>query len=825
MGGVISIYRMASLPAGVLLGTAVQLQQPELWPALAYAGLVLSGVVVAWLGWWAGRRPGRAAAVIRVLTTLLAVAALSAAWAGLRAGERWADRLPAAREGADLWLRGRVEGLPHVEADGLRFLLAVEPGNEPVPTRVLLNWRGDQASTGLGGEAPAPLRAGERWELPVRLRQVHGEVNPGGFDAELWLFEQGVGAVGTVQARRPGEARRLEGPRWWHPGDQLDAWRQRWRDRILLTPATPATAGLMAALAVGDQSAIGSADWDIYRRTGIAHLVSISGMHITLFAWLAAAVVGRLWRLFPGLLLTCPAPNAARWGGLTLAWLYALVAGWGVPAQRTVLMLALATGLRQAGTGWPGGWIWAVAGALVLLRDPWALLQPGFWLSFVAVGLLMTADRPASDDEAGPAWRRAVREGWRAQWIVTVGLAPLTLVLFGQVSLVGWLANLVAVPVITWLITPLALAGVLWADLWTLGAWLLQPLLHYLQWLVQGPLAPVAVGSVPQVSVFAGGLAVLGGLWLVAPLPLRWRLLAGPLWLPLIWPVADRPRPGEFELVAADVGQGSAVLVRTAHHLLVHDAGPQLGRDADAGHRVLLPLLQALGDTRIDELVLSHGDLDHVGGAPALLAERAPLSVRSSLPARHPLLRSAPQAVTCAAGQRWVWDGVSFEVLHPPPGADLEPPVPPNHVSCVLRIEDAVGRSALPTGDIEAGQEAALVHQLGPQLRSTVLIVPHHGSHTSSTREFLQAVQPDWAVIQVGYRSRYGHPHADVLQRYQTLGLKVVRTDHCGAWRWSPARSECARQQDPRYWRWKLDPDAAQGGLFVARVGIAGERE
>jgi competence protein ComEC len=850
MGATNTAGTLAAALSGVLLGTGVQLLRPALWPAWADVVLVAWGVVALVLAWRCLRRvdgrsdPSPGTSMWRALALVFsAFMAFSAAQTSERARLRLADRLPHAMEGQDLRLQGRVVGLPHVDADGLRFEFMPESlaplsglGEPPhVPERVLLHWRSRAEDTdGAGwGSASAPLLAGERWELPVRLRQPHGTLNPGGFDAELWLFEQGIGAVGTVQARRPGDARRLEGPRWWHPGDRLDSLRQHWRDRILLAAGRPESVALLAALAVGDQSAISGTDWDLYRRTGIAHLVSISGMHITLFAWLAAGLVGRLWRLQPRWILWLPAPVAARWGGLLSAWGYALLAGWGVPAQRTVLMLALATLLRTIGPPWPGLWVAAVSGTLVVLLDPWALLQPGFWLSFVAVGLLIVSDsspvvEPLAVDEDRHGWRhrwRAVHReagaAWRAQWVVTVGLAPLTLVLFGQVSLVGWLANLVAVPVVTWVITPLALLGVLRPELWSAAAAMLLPLHDYLAWLAAGPWA---LWRVPAAPAWACALGMLGGLLLATPWPWSLRIWSVPLCVPLLWPVVHRPAPGRFELLAADVGQGSAVLVRTAHHLLVHDAGPAWSREGDAGRRDLVPLLQALGEPQIDELVLSHSDMDHVGGAPALLATQQVGRLRSSLPPDHPLWRQSTNPLTCIAGQHWDWDGVHFQVLHPPAISDWSR-VKPNHVSCVVQVEDAQGQRALLTGDIEAEQEAALVHQLGSKLRSDVLVVPHHGSHTSSTADFLAAVQPRWAVIQVGYRSRYGHPHADVLARYQSAGITVVRTDYCGAFTWRDASGECMRSQFARYWHWKIDPDRPQVGVVVARVGSAGERE
>ncbi|HSI56416.1 MAG TPA: DNA internalization-related competence protein ComEC/Rec2, partial [Ideonella sp.] len=430
----------------------------------------------------------------------------------------------------------------------------------------------------------------------------------------------------------------------------------------------------------------------------------------------------------------------------------------------------------------------------------------------------------AAAPQPAPRWRRAwvaVRAGLRSQWVATLGLAPLSLLFFQQLSLVGLLANLVAVPVITLVITPLALLGLLWAPLWAVADWALQPLLGWLGWLSGWPLA---VWTVPAASGWAGAAALLGGALLVLPLPWRLRALGLPLLLPLLAPAVARPAEGRFELVAADVGQGSAVLVRTREHLLVHDSGARFSRDSDAGRQVLLPLLQARGERRIDELVLSHRDLDHVGGAAALLDKLPVARLRSSLEAGHPLLARPLPQIPCHAGQAWVWDGVRFEVLHPGPE-----PYPagarPNTLSCVLRVQGADGHSALLTGDIEAGQEQALVARLGPALRSEVLLVPHHGSQTSSSEAFLAAVQPRVAVMQLGYRNRFGHPHASVLAGYAGAGVPVVRTDRCGAWLWTAAGASCTRDVRRRYWHWRLQAMPPGGGAVVARVTDAGEPE
>jgi competence protein ComEC len=573
-------------------------------------------------------------------------------------------------------------------------------------------------------------------------------------------------------------------------------------------------------LVVGDQAAIDSADWALFRTTGIAHLVAISGVHVTMFAWLAAAVLGRVWRRLPALAQAWPTPLAARLGGVLLASGYAWLAGWGVPAQRTVLMLLMAAVLRTGQARWPWPLVLLAAGVVVTTLDPWALLQPGFWLSFAAVGLLMASEPAqggpvgASNDPQAQARgsRAAVRvaglrallaEHGRAQWVATLGLAPLGLVFFQQVSVVGLLANLVAIPWVTLVVTPLALLGTLAPALWAVAAWGVGVLVACLQGLADGAWAVWRVPVAPDWALWPAALGTVLG---VLPLPWRLRALALPLVVPLLWPWPVRPADGQFELLAVDVGQGTAVLVRTRHHLLVYDAGPGYHAGGDAGDRILTPLLRARGEARIDTLVVSHRDTDHAGGAHSLLATWPVEQLLSGLPTHHRLHAEAAHWRFCHEGQRWQWDGVDFEVLHPP--APASPEVAPallapssNAASCVLRVVDAHGRVALLTGDIEAAQEHRLVHERPEAVRADIVLVPHHGSRTSSTPGFVMAVSARWAVVQAGYRSRYGHPAADVEARWQRWGAEVVRTDRCGAWRWHNKRVSCLRQAHQRHWR------------------------
>ncbi|MGB4925018.1 MAG: ComEC/Rec2 family competence protein, partial [Giesbergeria sp.] len=507
---------------GVVAGSALQIQQPSLWTATAYAACMGAALVLGIFALKLRSGHGRLASVLVGLSAVLVFFALC----GLRSLHYADTALDPALEGKDIAIVAVVSGLPQPMEAGVRFrvrvLSAKQQGAVRLPEQIDLGWyrnAGDEGVEAGWETAPSTPHAGERWQMTVRLKAPHGARNPHGFDYELLQWEQGVQAVGYVRAGRKDPMPERLDTALRYPVLQL---RERVRDAILAElasvsegPADLRAAGVVAALVTGDQRAIDRSDWNVFRATGVAHLVSISGLHITLFAWLAVQVVGALWRRAPRLCLAFPAQSAGLVGGLLLAGLYALFSGWGVPAQRTVLMLAVVVGLRLAGRRWPWPHIWLLACAAVVLQDPWALLQAGFWLSFVAVGALFAINPiavSASSKSAGARFLSIFRE----QWSVTVALAPLTLLLFGQVSLVGFLANLVAIPWVTLVITPLAFAGVLWAPLWHLAAWCVQALGWLLGLLASVPWAQFEVASAP---LWAGVAAVAGGVLLAARLP------------------------------------------------------------------------------------------------------------------------------------------------------------------------------------------------------------------------------------------------------------------------------------------------------------------
>lgn len=822
----------AAWALGWLAGTLVLLWASR-WPDPRWVGWAGGAALLASLGLRRARVSTWGAAV-------LIVAGVLGGWSRSTwdAQGKQAEQIDAALIGVDLRVQGLISDLPRVDAQASRFRLDVEQAwldgrSVRLPARIDLAWyagwqpsgEADLRPAGPAQRAAPTLSPGERWLLQVRLKPAHGGVNPHGADFELWAWENDLGALGYVRsgAHDPPAQRLASGLCC-----RVAAWRAALRERIWAQGFEPRTAGVLAALVLGDQASISRDDWDVFRATGVAHLMSISGLHITLWAWLAGALIGALWRRWAWACARWPAQHAAGLGGLLLATGYALFAGWGIPAQRTLWMLGLFVGLRLRGVHWPWAMRWLAAAWLVALVDPWALLQPGFWLSFVAVGVLIASDSGAAYASQTGVWSR-FRAMLAEQKTVSLALAPLSLVAFGQVSLIGLGVNLLAIPLVSFVITPLALLGVLLSPAWALAALLIEAFTQTLSALA---LWPGAVATLARAPLWAGVAAVVAGAGLAAPLAWRWRAWALLGLVPLLGWRVPTPPAGVFELWAADVGQGHALLVRTAQHTLIYDTGPRYSAESDAGSRVLVPLLQALGWSP-DAVVLSHRDSDHTGGYAALRARwpAAPVWAGFDTPAPAPQARAAaptPIAPTdppfatqqrCQAGQHWVWDGVLFEMLHPL--AEDDPQVlRPNAMSCVLRIQAASGVRALLVGDIEAAQEARLLRDHGSDLHAQLLLVPHHGSRTSSSAAFLAAVQPRHAWVQAGYRNRYGHPTGPVLARYQAIDAQIWRTDTQGALHWRSDQAQLVhteRDAQRRLWR-HFDPPAAQRSQAAAAL-------
>ena len=768
----------------LLLGFASGVGLLQTRAALPSAWFFFLLLAIAVLAAWLGRRATRTSA--RGASRLACGALLGFLWAALFAQHYLASELPRELEGQDLHVTGVIDSLPYRFERGLRFNFTVEQASDAggapqqLPPRLALSWYSEPR-----GPQPPALQAGERWQFALRLKRPHGNANPDGFDYEAWLLEQNLRATGSVRGdAAPGSAnRRLAAfvPSFAAVVERSRGWLRVRIERVLRGQPY---AGVIIALVIGDQRDIGQADWKVFTRTGIGHLVSISGLHITMVAGLVAALAQALWRRSfytkLQLPLLLPAQKVAALAGVGSALVYVLLAGFGVPAQRTLYMIAVVGAALWTGRIASVSHVLCAALGAVLLLDPWAVLWPGFWLSFSAVAVILMVSVGRAGARIKGRWQALAAAG-RTQYAVTVGLVPLTLLLFGQISLVSPLANAIAIPLVSFAVTPLALAGsVAPAPLsgWLLHAaqWLMQQLAGLLAWLSAFPLA---VWSAPIPAWWMFALALVGMLWLLAPRGWPARGLGLVLWLPLLLNAPAFPKQG-FRVIAFDVGQGNALLVETAHHRLLYDTGPAYTPDSDSGKRVILPYLKSRGIATLDALVVSHSDNDHAGGAMSVLGEVDIGWVSSSLAPEHAIVGAARQHRRCLAGQSWTWDGVLFEMLHPAQAIYDSDRWKPNARSCTLKVS-AGGVSMLLAGDIEASQEAMLVDAMPERLAATVLLAPHHGSGTSSTPPFLDAVAPKIAVFQLGYRNRYHHPKPLVEARYVERGIVRLRSDVDGA--------------------------------------------
>ncbi len=723
--GVFGLYRLPELPA--------------LWPCLLVLILLLPALLYIKTPW-----------------QLPLWAILGFCWAVLQSAALLDARWPVDDSGKEVVATIEVVGIPKVAPRRSKFearVLALHNDTHPLKgARIRLSWYRD---------APA-LEPGQIWRLRLRLKAPRGFSNPGNFDYEQWLFRHNIAATGYV---RKDPQNQLVGESRW----SLDRWRARFAKQLIDAESLQQP-GILKALLIGDRNDVSPAQWDMLTRTGTNHLLAISGLHIGLAASLGYLLAQGLWRLWPMLCLWYPRQRAAALFSLPPAVIYAALAGFSIPTQRALLMLSLfclniLAGRRQHPLNVLG---WGLLG--VLVWDTKAVLDPGFWLSFTAVTVifLLSTFHPAKN-----RWHAA----WRVQLALSLLLAPLTLIFFSQASVVSPLSNLLAVPYVSIGVVPVLLIGAITSFVYTplanallqLADSMLAVFFRVLAWAAEldGAAWHQALGAQ---AWLAGAVLFWLLLWLL-PRGLPGRLLPLVLLIPFAW---GQPRfaAGRFDIIALDVGQGLSVVVETAQHTLVYDTGPSLGQHT-AAELVLIPFLQFEQRAQIDALVVSHSDDDHAGGVADLLRAEITHTVYSSVD-HLPHSRRTPQP--CVAGQHWSWDGVNFEFLHPDSawrGKD-------NNRSCVLRISNAAG-SVLLAGDIERSAEAHLRQTQREKLRSDVLFMPHHGSLTSSTSAFIDAVAPHYAIASVGFRNRFGFPKPEVLQRYTARGIEVLRTDCGGA--------------------------------------------
>lgn len=699
-------------------------------------------------------------------------------WASSFAALRLNQELPKSLEQVSIEMIGVVASMPESNERVVRFRFDVQTLITPeaadyqnFPKHISLSFY--QKNTQI-----QHFHAGERWQLTARLKRPHSTQNPHGFDFEAWALAENIRATGTIKTK--AGMKKLQNF-LWRPTYMVEFCREQLAQRIAKVLMNKLYSGIIQALVIGDDSQIKRADWDLMQRTGVTHLMSISGLHITMLAALMYGFVGFIWRRQPNWVMRLATRKAATFAALITALIYALIAGFSVPTQRTVYMLSVFAVALWSGRQIAIAHVLAIALAVVVLLDPWAVIAPGFWLSFGAVAILAYV---FNGRIAQLHWFKATL---KTQMAVTLGMLPLLLLMFNQTSIISPIANMLAIPLISFIVTPLALLGsFLGFDTMLTNAplylsyWALEICMHFLSCL--GHL-PQAVWQQHAPAIWTLFPAIIGVLWILLPrgFPLRWLGIFG--FLPMLLITAKPPMLGAMKVTILDVGQGLSVVVRTHQHTFLYDTGPKFNTQSDAGSRIVVPYLRGEGIAKLDGFIVSHNDIDHSGGMYSVLALMPVAWLASSFSPDLTLLNQSQQPanwLNCFAGQAWVWDAVKFEVLYPNISQYEDLDIKDNNRSCVIKVTSQYG-SLLLTGDIEADAELALLSNENINLKADVMTVPHHGSKTSSRVDFIAAVNPKVSVFTVGYLNRFRHPKPQVFARYSDIGSKLYRSDYNGA--------------------------------------------
>ena len=719
-------------------------------------------------------------------TRWLAIVLLAGCWTLWQLGLRLDQRLDASLSGEVLAVEGVVSTIPQVHSEYTRFRFepsSVAAQGHPfeskialLPRTLLVYWHRDRPE----------LAVGERWRLELQLRPPWGRVNFQGSDREKWLFSEGIGGLGTVRA---GELLAQQGGAHY-PVQRI---RSLVRERVASLVENERARGVVQALSIADRSGLAFSDRLLLMSTGTSHLLAISGLHVGLAAVGGAWLSRLVFSILPFALFRFMGFRTSLACGLLAALAYSALAGWGVSTQRAVLMICVVVAALMLSRAVSPLRAYLLALSAVLLIDPLAPLGAGFWFSFLAVAVLLLLFIPRN---AKLAWWKTVL---LAQGGVMVSMLPLSVHWFQLYSPVGFLANIVAIPWVSLVVVPLTLSGVsllLVSDgiaglLLSLAGTASLALFAFLEFLsgLQG-----AMPVLPPPPLLAVLLASLAGLVMLLPGGLALRWIAPFLMVPLFLPAASRSDGDRLMVEALDVGQGTAVLLSAGGRTLLYDSGPGDGIDQNLAGPVIRPALAALGRSAPERIIISHGDLDHAGGMKTLGSYYPDAQWNVNLPG------PAGEYEPCNAGLVWSWGQFDFEALHPSGAL----PYLGNDSSCVVSVVGKVA-SVLLAGDISSAVEQRL--EGTPSGRHRVLIVPHHGSLTSSSVEFIATVRPEVAIATTGMGNRFGFPRREISERYIAAGIRFWSTGDCGAIKVHLAadgeiHARSARRQRIRIWRW-----------------------
>jgi competence protein ComEC len=744
-----------------VLSCAAILALPELPPPAYLLSLIPIIMVVLYL---------------RHYFLLFAVAGLLVTW--FQCYQLIDNRLDKSLYGQTLTVSGQVISIPQQNDQRVRFLFKPDKLTPALPHKIRVSWYRPFADN---------LAVNQNWQLKLRLKPAVGLSNPGSFDYEKWLFQQGIGAVSYV---KPSDTNKLITSSNRH---SIDTVRHKLANFITLTLDESETSALLVGLTTGMRTSISSHQWQTLSNTGTSHLLAISGLHIGLAAVIGFYIFKWLWQLKSSNLLLIPAKKCAVIGAIIFATAYAALAGFSVPTQRALLMLLVVSISLLMNRSIKASHILATSLIIILTFDPLAILSAGFWLSFAAVAIIFFTFSHRHPPVARP-WLKI-------HCVIAIGLTPFLLLFFNQTSLITPLANFIAVPVISFIVVPLSLAASF--------SWLFSPQLTSLLftiaditlshlWVLLDKLSvlPFATWSPTQLPFAYWLIVLLGIILLLMPkgFPAKWLGLLG--FTPFIFYQAPRPNDGEFWFTLLDVGQGLSTVIVTKNHTLIYDVGEKISPQFDMGAHIVVPYLNSVDINHIDKLIVSHGDNDHIGGLHSLAQQKNIGQILSSV------TEKIPKASSCHQGQQWVWDNVLFQVLHP----RLTDQLSENNFSCVLKVSNKTG-SVLLTGDIEKQAENLLIERQ-QDLTSTLLIAPHHGSNTSSSYPFIRHVNPQSVLIPAGYMNRFNFPHPKVIQRYKTQNIPILSTAQSGAIEY---RFNKQGLQGPIRWRqhsqkiWRLD--------------------
>jgi len=674
---------------------------------------------------------------------------LGSLWSCIRANQISTYQLPSSLEGQLLEIEGEVSRVKVLET-------SLELDFQVLKVSINDSWR-LPAKIRLYASHLTPIPTpGDRWSFQVKLKKPRNFANPGSYDKERYFFAQRIVAEGYVNPKAKTKLLTTL------PSKPM---RDRLIEKVLSQTSGFNFSPIIQALCFGDPGSITTEQWDVLRKTGTVHLIAVSGLHIGLIFGLGVFLSRKCLRFIVPRAMT----QLNFLVGLSLATGYAYLSSFPVSCQRALLMCILmvfAHQVRHLISLWS---CFCLALGIIVLWDPLQCLNRGLWLSFGSVASLLIALKYY----IGATGK--IKQWCRAQWGIQFGLAPLSLAFFDEISIVAPLANLIAIPWVSLITVPLCFISLIAASInQSISQWCLMICNKSLEWLWQwlGLIASIPKGSVafPHYSLFVYISLSLGGVLLLLPNKFPSRYLAVVYAIPLFLPQASIPQ-NHARVNLLDVGQGLAIVVETRNHHLVFDTGPKLGKHSDAAERVIIPFLKSKGISKLDSVVLSHWDSDHSGGLLTLLQN---VKVENII-TNNPNHDNIGNLSFCRSGRAWQWDGVIFEFLHPTDHFQVKD----NDRSCVLKISTG-DQAVLFSGDIEARAEHFIIKQGSDRLASTIVVVPHHGSKTSSTLEFLQAVQPEIALVSSGYRNRFSHPHSIIQQRYQHLAIPLFDTAYEG---------------------------------------------